>query len=105
MLLVAEVEALSANPSRPARGSVIEAHLDKKTGAVASVLVATGTLRVGDAVQAGATYGRVSALLHCAPRPLCAGCHCKIVLVQSHWTAGQSQLLKIVMRDVQDLYK
>ena len=47
------------NPDRPARGTVIESHLDRRTGAVATVLVAAGTLRTGDVVQAGAMYGKV----------------------------------------------
>jgi translation elongation factor EF-4 len=62
VLLMAEVEQLTANPSRAARGTVIEAHLDRRQGAVAALLVANGTLRVGDVVQAGATFGRVRAL-------------------------------------------
>ncbi len=61
LLLVAEVEELVANPDRAARGTVIEAHLDRKRGPVATLLVQAGTLRVGDVVTASATYGRVSA--------------------------------------------
>ena len=49
-----------ANPDRAARGTVIEAHLDRKSGPVATLLVQAGTLRVGDIVTASATYGRVS---------------------------------------------
>ncbi len=56
---MAEVEELMANPDRHARGTVIESHLDKRTGPVATVLVAVGTLRTGDVVQAGGTYGKV----------------------------------------------
>ena len=60
VLLTAEVEELMANPDRPARGTVIESHLGPAgPGAVATVLVAAGTLRQGDIVQAGATYGKV----------------------------------------------
>ena len=59
VLLVAEVEDLTANPKRRARGNVVEAHLDRRAGPVATVLVATGTLRVGDVVHAGATFGKV----------------------------------------------
>ena len=65
LLLVAEVEELVANPDRAARGTVIEAHLDRKRGPVATLLVQAGTLRVGDIVTASATYGRVSAHLGC----------------------------------------
>lgn len=60
VLVMAEVGELTANPNRMARGSVVEAHLDRRTGPVASVLVATGTLRVGDVLHAGACYGKVT---------------------------------------------
>ncbi|PSC70224.1 translation initiation factor IF-chloroplastic [Micractinium conductrix] len=59
VLLVAELEELQCNPARSARGTVLEASLDKKAGAVSSLLVQAGTLRVGDAVQAGSSYGKV----------------------------------------------
>ena len=61
VLLMAEVEELLANPDRAARGTIVESHLDKKTGAVATMLVAAGTLRQGDVVQAGAAFGKVCA--------------------------------------------
>lgn len=64
VLLVAEVEELKANPNRKAVGSVIESNLDKGRGAVATVLVQNGTLKVGDAVVAGATYGKVRAMIN-----------------------------------------
>ena len=54
ILLTAEVLELKANPNRRARGLVLEAELDKGRGPVATVLVQKGTLRVGDAVAAGA---------------------------------------------------
>ena len=66
VLLMAEVEELQANPDRPARGTIVESHLDRKTGAVATMLVAAGTLRQGDVVQAGAAYGKVR--VHCLGR-------------------------------------
>ena len=62
VLLVADVAELKANPDRPAVGRVIEAHLDSRRGAVATVLVQTGTLERGDLVVAGTTYGRVRAM-------------------------------------------
>ena len=62
LALIAEVEELGADPTRPAAGTVIEAHLDRRAGPAASVLVATGTLRPGDIVVAGACFGRVRAL-------------------------------------------
>ncbi len=63
ILLVAEVEDLYANPNRPAKGTVIEAHLDKARGPVATLLVQNGTLRVGDIVVAGSVLGKVRAMV------------------------------------------
>jgi translation initiation factor IF-2 len=63
ILLVAEMSELKANPNRPARGTVIEAELDKGRGPVATVLVQNGTLNVGDTVIAGAASGRVRAMM------------------------------------------
>ncbi|OGN87442.1 MAG: translation initiation factor IF-2 [Chloroflexi bacterium GWC2_73_18] len=62
ILLVADLQELKANPKRLAIGTVVEAELDKERGPVATVLVQTGTLRVGDAVAAGGTSGRVRAM-------------------------------------------
>ncbi len=59
IMLVADLQELRANPNRPARGTVLEAKLDKGRGPVATVLVQEGTLRPGDAVVTGEAYGRV----------------------------------------------
>ncbi|CCH66945.1 Translation initiation factor 2 [Richelia intracellularis HH01] len=64
LLLVSEVEELSANPNRPAKGTVIEAHLDKAKGAVATLLIQNGTLSVGDLVVAGPVFGKVRAMVN-----------------------------------------
>ncbi len=63
ILLVAEVSEFKANPNRPARGTVIEAELDKGRGPVASVLVQNGTLNIGDMIMAGPAFGRVRAMM------------------------------------------
>ncbi|NLB42666.1 MAG: translation initiation factor IF-2, partial [Clostridiales bacterium] len=63
ILLVAEVQDLKANPSRFAKGTIIEAELDKGRGPVATILVQNGTLRIGDSIVAGTTYGRVRAMI------------------------------------------
>ncbi|HTS15626.1 MAG TPA: translation initiation factor IF-2 [Candidatus Sulfotelmatobacter sp.] len=62
VLLVADLQELRADPKRPAIGTVVEAELDKGRGPVATILVQTGTLRVGDTVVVGDTSGRVRAL-------------------------------------------
>ncbi len=64
VLLVAEVEELKANPNREAVGTVVEAQLDKGRGPVATVLVQNGTLRVGDSIVIGTSYGRVRAMVN-----------------------------------------
>lgn len=63
ILLVSEVEELSANPNRSAKGTVIEANLDKSKGPVATLLLQNGTLRVGDVLVAGAALGKVRAMV------------------------------------------
>ncbi|UCH42878.1 MAG: translation initiation factor IF-2 [Dehalococcoidales bacterium] len=64
LLIVAEMEELKADPSRPAEGVVIEAQLDKTKGPLATVLVNTGTLSLGDTIVAGDTWGRVKAMFN-----------------------------------------
>ncbi|MBM7028317.1 MULTISPECIES: translation initiation factor IF-2 [Bacillus amyloliquefaciens group] len=64
ILLVSEVEELKANPNRQAKGTVIEAELDKGRGSVATLLVQTGTLNVGDPIVVGNTFGRVRAMVN-----------------------------------------
>ena len=60
--VVAEVAELKANPTRSARGVVVEAQIDRSRGPIATLLVQTGTLRVGDLLVAGEVYGRVRAM-------------------------------------------
>ena len=63
VLLVAGSTEIKANPDRPAVGSVLEGHLERTLGATATILVQNGTLRVGDVVVAGMSYGRVRRML------------------------------------------
>lgn len=63
ILLQAEIMDLKADPTRPARGTIIESRLDRTRGPVATVLVQSGTLKVGDVFIAGTTYGKVRALI------------------------------------------
>ncbi|MBQ8320236.1 MAG: translation initiation factor IF-2 [Clostridia bacterium] len=60
--LVAEMQELKANPAREAKGTIIEAKLDKGKGPVASIIVQTGTLKTGDNILSGTTMGRVRAM-------------------------------------------
>jgi len=62
VLLVADLQELKANPNRTAIGTIVEAQLDKNRGPVATALVQTGTLKVGDIIVVGETFGRVRAL-------------------------------------------
>jgi translation initiation factor IF-2 len=62
VLLVADLQELKANPDRPAIGTIVEAQMDKNRGPIATVLVQTGTLNVGDIIVVGETFGRVRAL-------------------------------------------
>ena len=62
LLLVAEIAELRSDPSESARGTVIEAKLDRKRGTSATVLVQDGTLKIGDFIVAGGVYGRVKAM-------------------------------------------
>ena len=70
IILQADVLELKANPDTFASGNVLEAKLDKGRGSVATVLVTRGTLRVGDTLVAGLTYGRVRAMLDPKGRPV-----------------------------------
>jgi translation initiation factor IF-2 len=62
ILLVADLQELKANPKRDAVGTIVEAQLDKGRGPVATAIVQTGTLKVGDIIVVGETFGRVRAL-------------------------------------------
>ncbi len=64
VLLVAEMSELQADPGRTARGTVIEAHLDRGRGPVATVLIQDGTLKVGNTLICGTTTGKVRAMLN-----------------------------------------
>ncbi|OOB79691.1 MAG: translation initiation factor IF-2 [Epulopiscium sp. Nuni2H_MBin001] len=63
ILLVAEIQDFKANPNGKARGTVIEAQLDKGRGPVATVLVQSGTLKIGDPIVVGSSFGRIRAMI------------------------------------------
>ena len=64
ILLSSEILELKANPNRKAKGTVVEAKLDKGRGPVATLLIQNGTLRVGDSIVVGSTYGRIRAMFN-----------------------------------------
>lgn len=70
ILLVADIQELKANPKAPAKGVVVEAKMDKARGSVATVLVQSGTLKVGDHVVVGAQHGRVRAMFNDRGKPI-----------------------------------
>ena len=70
ILLVADLQALKANPDRLASGTVLEAKLDRGRGPVATVVVQNGTLRVGDSFIVGAIYGKVRAMFNDRGHPI-----------------------------------
>jgi len=63
IILVSEVAELSANPNRPAKGTVVEANLDRTKGPVATLLIQNGTLKVGDIIVAGPVFGKIRAMI------------------------------------------
>ena len=68
--LMAEMQELKANPDRQAKGTIIEAKLDKGKGPVASIIVQTGTLKTGDNILSGTTMGRVRAMFDDKGKPV-----------------------------------
>ncbi|NIT59874.1 MAG: translation initiation factor IF-2, partial [Aliifodinibius sp.] len=70
VLLTAEIADLKANPNRMAQGTVVEAKLDKKRGVTATLLVQNGTLKSGDTVVIGSSYGKVKAMFNDRGQPI-----------------------------------
>ena len=70
ILLVAEIQEIKANPNRMAEGVVIDSELDKGRGPVATLLVQSGTLYIGDSITVGSTYGKVRSMTNDKGRPL-----------------------------------
>lgn len=62
ILLIAELRELKANPNRYALGTVIEAKLDKNVGSIVTLLIQNGTLRIGDPIVVGTSFGKVRTL-------------------------------------------
>lgn len=70
LLLVADMAELKADPTQPASGAVIEARLDKTKGPVATLLVQNGTLKLGDTIVVGDTWGRIKAMFNDRGKPI-----------------------------------
>jgi translation initiation factor IF-2 len=97
ILVVADLEELKGDPTGRARGTVIEAHLDKGRGPVATVLVQKGTLRVGDSLVAGPAYCKIRAMLDEAGAPVSAAGPSKPVQVLgwSHVPASGDEFAQV----------
>lgn len=97
ILLVAEMEDLKANPNREAVATVIEAHMDKSLGPVATVIVNTGVLRIMDNFVIGATYGRIKAMFdHNGKRVESADPSVPVLIAGLDQTPVSGDLLQVV---------
>jgi translation initiation factor IF-2 len=97
ILLVADLQELKANPDRPGIGTVVEAELDKGRGPVATILIQTGTLRVGDTVVVGETHGRVRAMENSkGARVTAAGPSAAVVLLGLAEVPAAGDVLRVV---------
>jgi len=95
--LVADLQELKANPKRAAVGTIVEAELDKGRGPVASALVQTGTLRVGDVIVVGDTYGKVRALENALGKRISkAGPSCPAVVLGLADVPQAGDILRVV---------
>jgi translation initiation factor IF-2 len=100
ILLVADLQELKANPKRSAVGTIVEAELDKGRGPVATVLVQTGTLKVGDIIVVGETFGRVRALENDkGKRVTKAGPSSAVVLLGLSEVPAAGDILRVVSDD------
>ena len=100
ILLVADLQELKANPKRPAIGTIVEARLDKGRGPVATALVQTGTLRVGDIIVVGETSGRVRALENgLGKRLTAAGPSSAVVILGLSDVPEAGDILRVVADD------
>ncbi len=100
ILLVADVKDLKANPNRTAKGTIIEAQLDKGHGPVASVLVQNGTLEMGDSIIAGTAVGRVRALINDkGKRVKKAGPSTPVEVIGFNGLPGAGDILHVITED------
>jgi translation initiation factor IF-2 len=97
ILLVADLQELTANPRRKAIGTIVEAELDKGRGPVATAIVQTGTLRVGDVIVVGETFGKVRALENSAGKRMTkAGPSSAVVVLGLSEVPQAGDILRVV---------
>jgi len=100
VLLVADLQELTANPDREAIGTIVEAQMDKSRGAIATALVQTGTLKVGDIIVVGETFGRVRALENDrGKRVKAAGPASAVVILGLSEVPAAGDILRVVADD------
>lgn len=100
ILLTAEMENLKANPDREAVGTVIEAHLDKQLGPIATILVNTGTLKVMNSVIVGNTHGRIKLMKDHNGKPLkSAGPSTPVMIAGLNTTPKSGDILQVVQNE------
>lgn len=100
ILLTAEMENLKANPDREAVGTVVEAHLDKQLGPIATILVNTGTLKVMDSVIVGNTHGRIKLMKDHNGKPLkSAGPSTPVMIAGLNTTPKSGDILQVVQNE------
>lgn len=100
ILLTAEMENLKANPDREAVGTVIEAHLDKQLGPIATILVNTGTLKVMNSIIVGNTHGRIKLMKDHNGKPLkSAGPSTPVMIAGLNTTPKSGDILQVVQNE------
>lgn len=100
ILLTAEMENLKANPDREAVGTVIEAHLDKQLGPIATILINTGTLKVMNSVIVGNTHGRIKLMKDHNGKPLkSAGPSTPVMIAGLNTTPKSGDILQVVQNE------
>lgn len=99
VLLVAEVEELVANPKRDGFGIVLESHLDPQKGPVSTVLVRTGTLKVGQDIVAGKAYGRIKRMEDYSGKSVeSVGPSSPVVIMGLNETANTNDVMRVVSK-------
>nr|YP_009293830.1 translation initiation factor 2 [Ahnfeltia plicata]AOM65518.1 translation initiation factor 2 [Ahnfeltia plicata]UAT97317.1 translation initiation factor 2 [Ahnfeltia plicata] len=99
LFLLSDLQDLTADPAQLARGTILEAHLDKQTGPIASIIVQDGTLSVGDIIVSGNLYGKVKALIDSSESKLKSAKPSSIVKVWGFSAVPDAGLEFLVVND------